>query len=89
MTNPAVPIDLHSPRMIELKKYLIGTISRDMEGKELASQAYSEAIDASLNLAYANTRLNLPETLRLELFHTIVDELVGFGPIQSLLDDVR
>jgi pilus assembly protein CpaF len=50
----------------------------------------SERRQALLNLlqqAYQTTKLNLPTTLRDQLFHEVVDELLGFGPLQTLLDD--
>ncbi len=31
--------------------------------------------------------LKLPESVRIGLFHEILDEMIGFGPIQYLLDD--
>jgi pilus assembly protein CpaF len=40
-----------------------------------------------LNQAYLSTKINLAVTLRDQLFHEIIDDMLGFGPIQSLLDD--
>jgi len=40
-----------------------------------------------LQQAYQSTRLNLPTALRDQIFHEVVDELLGFGPLQPLLDD--
>jgi pilus assembly protein CpaF len=37
--------------------------------------------------AYLQTRLNLPESIRAQLFKDIEDELLGYGPIQPLLED--
>ena len=36
---------------------------------------------------YSQSTLNLTEILRQQLFRDVVDNLFGFGPIQSLLDD--
>jgi pilus assembly protein CpaF len=40
-----------------------------------------------LNQAYVSTKINLAVTLRDQLFHEIIDDMLGFGPIQSLLED--
>ena len=40
-----------------------------------------------LNEVYAQVKVNLPEDIRQQIFHDILDELTGFGPIQPLLDD--
>ena len=37
--------------------------------------------------AYDSLRLSLPTTVRDQLFHDIMDDLMGFGPLQPLLDD--
>jgi pilus assembly protein CpaF len=47
----------------------------------------AELIQQRLEEMYAQTRVNLPEDMRKHLFHEIVDEFTGFGPIQPLLDD--
>ena len=44
-------------------------------------------VNDKLKLVYAQTGLKLPESVRIQLFHDVLDELVGFGPIQYLLND--
>jgi Flp pilus assembly CpaF family ATPase len=41
----------------------------------------------ALTKTYEQTSVKLPETLRVELFHDVLNELIGFGPIQVLLED--
>ncbi len=36
---------------------------------------------------FETTRLNLPEAARNQIFKEIIDEMLGFGPLQPLLDD--
>jgi pilus assembly protein CpaF len=36
---------------------------------------------------YRQTGLNLPDSLRSQIFRDVIDELIGYGPIQPLLDD--
>jgi len=38
---------------------------------------------------YVQTKVNLPQDLRKQIFEEILDELTGFGPIQPLLDDAE
>ncbi len=40
-----------------------------------------------MDQVYGQTRLTLPLTVRDQLFHDILDEMLGFGAIQPLLDD--
>ena len=40
-----------------------------------------------LSIVYAQTQLKLPDDLRKQIFDQVLNDLLGFGPIQSLLDE--
>jgi pilus assembly protein CpaF len=73
--------------MLKFKRYLIEQVGRLLEGEQLNLGNQSDFIKQRLDEAYAQTKISLPEDLRKQIFHDILDELTGFGPIQSLLDD--
>ena len=79
-----------SNRQAELKKlkeYLISLISRDLEENPPSAVDRPKVVKELLTKAYLNTKINLAVTLRDQLYHEIIDDMLGFGPIQSLLDD--
>lgn len=78
---------LTSADMLKFKRYLIEQVGRLMEGEPLQLGNQSDFVRQRLNEAYAQTKVSLPEDLREQIFHDILDELTGFGPIQPLLDD--
>jgi pilus assembly protein CpaF len=78
---------LTSADLLKLKRYLIDQVGRLMEGEQLQLDNHAEMIKQRLNEAYAQTKVALPEDLRNQIFHDILDELTGFGPIQPLLED--
>jgi pilus assembly protein CpaF len=78
---------LTSADLLKLKRYLIDQVGRSMEGEQLQPGSHSDVIKQRLNEAYVQTKVALPEDLRKQIFHDILDELTGFGPIQPLLDD--
>lgn len=78
---------LRSPDYFKLKTYLIGIVTREMEANPPPVSERRQALLNLLQQAYQTTKLNLPTTLRDQLFHEVVDELLGFGPLQTLLDD--
>ena len=78
---------LTSADLLKLKRYLIDQVGRLMEGEQLQLDNHAEMIKQRLNEAYAQTKVSLPEDLRNQIFHDILDELTGFGPIQPLLED--
>ena len=78
---------LTSADLLKLKRYLIDQVGRLMEGEQLQPGSHGDIIKQRLNEAYAQTKVALPEDLRKQIFHDILDELTGYGPIQPLLDD--
>ena len=78
---------LTSADLLKLKRYLIEQVGRAMEGEPLQVGNHSELVKQRLNEVYVQTKVSLPEDLRQQIFHDILDELTGYGPIQPLLDD--
>src|SRR5574341_292513 len=78
---------LTSADLLKFKRYLIENVGRSMEGEEQQLSDRTEFIKQRLNEIYVQTKVNLPEDIRKQIFHDILDELTGFGPIQPLLDD--
>jgi len=87
MSTPINSNRLTSADLLKFKRYLVENVSRIMEGEPLQLGDRSEIIKKHLADVYAQTRVNLPEDMKNHLFHEIVDEFTGFGPIQPLLDD--
>jgi pilus assembly protein CpaF len=87
MATPLSNNKLTSADLLKFKRYLVENVSRSMEGEDLQLGDRSEIIKERLAEVYAQTKVNLPEDMRMHLFHEIADEFTGFGPIQPLLDD--
>ena len=71
----------------KLKNYLLGGLAADLEANPPLAEERPQVVMQMLQQAYAQTRINLPATLREQLFKEILDEMLGYGPIQPLLDD--
>ena len=84
MNNPA---QFRAQEINKLKEHLISVISREMEASGLPGGDRKEALTEVLQREYSNLRINLPSTLRDQLFHDILDDMLGFGPLQPLLED--
>ncbi len=88
----AIPISsnftrLTSADLLKFKRYLIENVGRSMEGEALQLGDRDEFFKQRLNEVYGQVKVNLPEDIRQQVFHDILDELTGFGPIQPLLED--
>ncbi len=71
----------------KLRAHLVNLISRELSTHPVAPEQREEAINKLLEQAYAYAKVNLPNTLREQLFRDVQNELIGYGPIQQFLDD--
>jgi pilus assembly protein CpaF len=78
---------LTSADLLKFKRYLIENVGRSLEGEIFQPGERSELMKQRLQEVYVQTKVTLPEDLRKQIFHDILDELTGYGPIQPLLDD--
>jgi len=78
---------LTSADLLKFKRYLIENVGRSMEGEMLQLGDRAEFMSQRLQEVYAQARVSLPDDIRKQIFHEILDELTGYGPIQPLLDD--
>jgi pilus assembly protein CpaF len=78
---------LTSADLLKFKRYLIENVGRSMEGEELLPGDHAEFVKQRLGEVYVQTKVNLPEDIRKQIFDNILDDLIGFGPIQPLLED--
>src|SRR5512145_2255616 len=78
---------LTSADLLKFKRYLIENVGRSMEGEQLQLGDRAEIIKQRLQEVYVQTKVSLPEDMRKQIFHDILDELTGYGPIQPLLED--
>ena len=81
------PTRLTSADLLRLKRYLIENVVRSMEGESLELNNRAEVMKQRMQEVYVQTRVNLPEDIRKQVFTDILDELTGYGPIQPLLED--
>jgi len=89
MTTPSVKTSSRpmASSLGRLKAFLISTLSREFELKPPPPGKRKEAITKRLEQVYNSTQVKLPEKLHDQLFQDVLDELLGCGPIQPLLDD--
>jgi len=85
--QPAQPANPQSTELAKLKSFLIGSVTREMEANPPSIQDRPRSIQDLLTKVYQQTHLNLPDSLRQQLFRDVQDDLLGYGPIQPLLDD--
>lgn len=71
----------------KLKQHLLTMIARELENKRPPYRERDEFVRNTLNAAYQSLDIKLPQTIQDQLFKEILDDILGFGPLQSLLED--
>ena len=73
--------------LVKLKHYLIDTIARTLDGETSPAATRRDFILEQLKGIFEQTRLQLPEDVRNQVYGEVLDELLGYGPIQPLIQD--
>jgi pilus assembly protein CpaF len=73
--------------IVKLKKFLIDNISRAMESEGVTAEQHDEFIKQRIEGIYNQANLKLPQDVRGMIFKQVLNDLLGFGPIQPLLMD--
>ena len=73
--------------MVKFKNYLIENLSRALEGQEIPADKQREYVTRGIDEVYERSQLKLPDVIRQQLTRDVLDEVLGYGPIQPLLDD--
>ncbi|MEK7784507.1 MAG: CpaF family protein, partial [Chloroflexota bacterium] len=72
-----------------LKKWLLGKIAGRLEDQTdlKRSPAVTQMLRERFNVVYSQANVSLPNDMAEALFGEVVDEIVGYGPIEKLLND--
>jgi pilus assembly protein CpaF len=78
---------LTSQDLIKLKKFLIDNVSRAIEADGISAEQRDDFIKQQIEAVYDQANLKLPQDLRGMILKEVLNELLGFGPLQPLLND--
>ncbi|MFQ5615151.1 MAG: CpaF family protein [Anaerolineales bacterium] len=78
---------IRDPDLLRLKKHMLATLQRELASNLPSASEYGQETRRLLQQIYTKTRLQLPENTQKQLFREVFDELIGYGPIQPLLND--
>ena len=86
--NLSATTRLTSENLSRLKKYLSDNLLRALEMESVPAAERNAFVQKNIGLIYEKqNQMILPEDLRRQIFEQVLNDLLGFGPIQSLLDD--
>jgi pilus assembly protein CpaF len=76
-----------SQDLVRLKKYLADNLLRALEMDGVPAAQRNVFLQQQILQIYNQTQLKLPDDLRNQIFTQVLNDLLGYGPIQALLDD--
>lgn len=85
--NNTLPPRLTPNDIIRFKKYLIDVVSRSLERNEIPAAEKKNVVRERLNALIEQSRFPLPAEVRRDLVEAALNDIVGYGPIQPLLED--
>src|SRR5689334_9379752 len=85
--NPAAPTGLTSQDLVRLKKYLADGLVRALEMEGVPAAQRAGFVQKNIVHVYEQTKLKIPEDLKKQIFEQVLNDILGYGPIQMLLDD--
>jgi pilus assembly protein CpaF len=80
-------ISFSSHDLGRVRDYLIGRVGLEIEGLEPNGANYRSSVAQKIQTAYVKMGLNLTKEVSQKIMNLALSEIVGFGPIQPLLDD--
>lgn len=84
---PPTPQRITGQDLIRLKKYLADNLMRALEMEGVPAAQRPAFVQQNITRIYETTQVKLPEDVKVEIFKQVYNDLLGFGPIQPLLDD--
>jgi pilus assembly protein CpaF len=73
--------------LAKVRAYLSGALAKEMPDENTPVDQRRQAAQQRLGQLYGKTGLQLPDSVRTAIFRSVLDDVLGFGPIQVLLDD--
>lgn len=80
-------VNLSSSDIARFRDYLIDRVAAEVDVKKINSTNYRPVVAKKIQSAYEQAGLHLPKETGEEIMTMVYNEIVGYGPIQPLLDD--
>lgn len=82
-----IPSQPRSINIENLKTHILQVISRELESDPRTEEDRHATVVQLINQAFSDLKYNFPKALKDQVTHDILDEVLGFGPLQPFLDD--
>jgi len=73
--------------LIKLKHFVADNLTRELESENPPLAQREAFVRQKLTDVFGRLKANVPESIRQQITQEVLDEVLGYGPIQSLLND--
>ncbi len=73
--------------LAHLKRFMIDLLSRGIESEGISSEQRGDFVKLHIKSVYEQARVHLPDDVQRGIFQDVLNDMMGYGPIQPLLDD--
>ena len=87
LLSAAANTSLSSADILKIKRYLTENVTRELEVETPEYSQRQEFVHKKLVEMLTRLPANVPNSIRQQILQEVKDDILGFGPIQSLLDD--
>lgn len=87
LSSSAAPTSISANDLAKLKQFITDSLTRELENENPAYDQRQNFIKQKLNDIFARLPAKLPESIKEQLTRDISNDVLGYGPIQPLLDD--
>ncbi|GAB4397721.1 MAG: CpaF family protein [Anaerolineales bacterium] len=77
----------NSPEYTQLRQFLLARLAQRLESLHLSGQEARTAAEQAFTQLLASAKVNLSPETQTALQNEIINDLIGYGPLQSLLED--
>jgi pilus assembly protein CpaF len=87
LLSSSAPTSLSAADLIKLKRFITESLTRELEHENPPSEQRKTFITQKLNDIFGRLPTKLPDSIRQQLTQDVMNDVLGYGPIQPLLDD--
>ena len=75
-------------QLARIKERLLAAVTNELARRTYPAEEFRQAAEVQINVCYSDMKLNLDPADRSLVFTYLINELVGYGPLQPYLDDL-
>jgi pilus assembly protein CpaF len=87
LLSSGISAGLSSEDILKLKHFVIENLTRDLEVENPPFDQRDTFVKKKLGEVFSRLQAKVPESIRQQITRDVVDDVLGYGPIQPLLND--